>query len=113
MGSRQHASRELHGLAHVEEESVLGRIPTTERHVAPQDVGCHRPREVDRILRASELGRVAELDFLEVVDRRAHLQRHGQSADPLVHVVLAERLGAEQAPRPSPVPRPSFTSGIP
>ena len=43
--------------------------------------------------------RVAELGLLEVVDRRAHLDRHGERADPLVHrrPVLAERLRAEEA----------------
>ena len=69
-----------------------------ERHVAAQDVGGDHPGEVDRVLRAAELRRVAELGFLEVVDRRAHLDGHGQGADPLVHrrPVLAERLRAEE-----------------
>ena len=69
----------------------------TERHVAAQDIGGDHPGEVDRILGAAELGRVAQLGFFEVVDRRAHLDGHGQGADPLVHrrTVLAERLRAE------------------
>ena len=42
--------------------------------------------------------RVAELGFLQIVDRRAHLQHGRQSADPLVDAVLAERLRTQQAP---------------
>ena len=74
------------------------RVPVHERHVAAQDVGGDHAGEVDRILGAAELRRVAELRLLEVVDRRAHLEGHGQRADPLVHrrAVLAERLRAEQ-----------------
>ncbi len=78
----------------------LASIPVGERHVAVQDVGGDHPCEVDRVLGASELRRVAQLGFLEVVDGRAHLDRDGQRADALVHgrSVLAERLRAEHAP---------------
>jgi len=64
----------------------------TDWHVAPQHVGGHHPDEIDRILGAAELRRVAELGFLQIVDRRAHLERHRQRADPLVDAVDAERL---------------------
>ena len=84
--ARHALHRELHRLAHVEQEALVGRIPVAERHVAAQDVGRDHPREVDRVLRAAELRRVAELGLLEVVDRRAHLDRHGERADALVHV---------------------------
>ena len=61
-------------------------------------IGSHHAGEVDRILGAAELRRVAKLGFFEVVDRRAHLDGHGQGADALVHrrSVLAERLRAEE-----------------
>ena len=90
---------ELDRLAHVEQERAFGLVPVGERHVAAQDVGGDHPGEVDRVLRAAELGRVAELGLLEVVDRRAHLDGHRQGADPLVHrrTVLAERLRPEEA----------------
>jgi len=68
-----------------------------DRHVAAQNAACDHTGEIDGVFRASELGRVAQLRLLEVVDRRAHLDRHGERADALVHVVLAERLRAEEA----------------
>jgi hypothetical protein len=84
--------------------ALASPIPTFPRKQAGegcgtvQDVRGDRAREVDRILRAAELRRVAQLRFLEGLDRRAHLERHGEHADPLVHVVLAKRPRAEQGP---------------
>ena len=72
----------------------------TERHVASKHIGGHHSGEVDRILGAAELGRVAKLGFFEVVDRRTHLDEARKGADPLVHrrAVLAQRLRAEDFP---------------
>ena len=74
-------------------------VPVGHRHVAAQDVRGDHPRVVHGVLGAAELGRVAQLGLLEVVDRRAHLHGHGQGADPLVHrrPVLAERLRPQEA----------------
>ncbi len=69
----------------------------TERHVATQDIGCDHPRKIDWILRASELGRIAQLCFFEIVDRCTHLDRHGECTDPLVHAIQAERLCSEES----------------
>ena len=69
-----------------------------ERHVAAEHACGDHAGEVDRVLRAPEGRRVAELDLLEVVDGRAQLDRHGERADPLVDAVLAGRLGTEQLP---------------
>ena len=95
--------RTRHGLrgdfrrvADVEEELAVHGVPVAERHVAPKDIGWNHPRKVDGILRASERGRVAELGFFQVVDRRAHLDRHGQGIDPLLDAVLAQRLRPEE-----------------
>ena len=90
---------ELDRLAHVEEERAVGLAPVGERHVAAQDVTRDHSREVDRVLRASELGGVAHLDLFEIVDARAHLDGDRQGADPLVHrrSVLAQALRPEDA----------------
>ena len=90
---------QLHRLAHVEQERRFGVIPVGERHVIVQNIRGDHPGEVDRVLGAAELRRVAELRFLEVVDGRTHLDRHCQRAYALVHrrSVLAERLGAKEA----------------
>jgi hypothetical protein len=77
-----------------------GVLPVSERHVTMQNVGGDHPGEVDGVLRAAELGRIAKLGFREVVDRRAKLDSHGQRADALVdrRRVLAEGLCSEQTP---------------
>ena len=97
--ARHGLDRELRGVAHVEEEArrrwpsqwVIGMSPRS------RFAGDHA-REVDRVLRAAERRRVAQLGLLEVVDGRPHLDRHGEGVDPLGHAVLAEHLRAEQAP---------------
>ena len=90
--------RELERLAHVEKEAVPQRVPVTQRHVTAQDTRRNHPGEVDRVLRAPERRRVAELGLLEVVHGRAQLDRQGELADPLVHPVLPDRLRSEHAP---------------
>ena len=84
-------------LAHVEQESVLRGVPVAHGHVAAQHAGGDHPGEVDRILRAAERRRVAELALLEVVHGRAQLDRQRELADPLVDAVLADRLRSEHA----------------
>ena len=68
-----------------------------QRHVAAQDIGRDHPGEVDRVLCASERGRVAKLGLFQVVNGTAHLDRHGKGIDPLGNTVLAQHLRAEQA----------------
>ena len=68
-----------------------------ERHVAAKDIGRDHPREVDGILCASEGGRVAKLGLFQVVDRAAHLDRHGKGIDPLLNAILAQRLRPEES----------------
>ena len=68
-----------------------------DRHVAAEHAGRDHAGKVYRVLRAAELGRVAQLGFLQVIDRGSHLEQAGQGADALVDAVLAQRLGAEQA----------------
>ena len=72
----------------------------SERHVTMKHVGGHHSGEVNRIFRTTELRCVAKLGFFEVVNRRSHLDRHGQSADPLVHcwAVFAQRLRPKHLP---------------
>ena len=89
--------RELHVLADVDQEGVLHGVPVGDRHVAAQDRAGDHAGEVDRVLRAAERWRVAELALLEVVYGRAQLDRQGELADPLVHAVLADRLRSEHA----------------
>ena len=71
-----------------------------ERHVASKDIGGNHSGEVDRILRAAELWRVAKFGFFEIVDGCAHLDGHRHGADALVHrrTVLAERLRPRRRP---------------
>ena len=64
-----------------EEELAVHRAPVADGHVSADDVRRHHAGEVDRILGATELRRVAKLGFFEVIDRRTHLDRHGQRAD--------------------------------
>ena len=66
-------------LAYVKKERPFRAVPVGERHVAVKDVGGDHAREIDCVLGASELWRVAQLGFLEVVDRRAHLDRDGDA----------------------------------
>ncbi len=42
----------------------------SKRHVATKHVGGNHTRKVDRIFGASELRRVAQLGFFEIVDGR-------------------------------------------
>ena len=70
---------ELHVLAHVEQESILRGVPVGHGHVAAQHAGGDHAGEVDRILRAAERRRVAQLALLEVVHRRAELDRQRES----------------------------------
>ena len=94
----------LHGqlfrIAHIEEEVVLSGIPVAQRHVAAQDIGRDHPREVDGRLGAAKLGRVAQLGFFQVVDRRAQLDRHGNGIDPLVHARPGRRPALREDVRP-------------
>jgi hypothetical protein len=41
---------EFHGLAHVEQESLVGGIPVADRHVAAKNIRSDHAREIDRIL---------------------------------------------------------------
>ncbi len=63
-GSRAALYGKFEWFANVKNECVFDGIPMADRHVTPQHVGGHHPGEIDRILSASELWRVAELGFL-------------------------------------------------
>ncbi len=89
--------------AHIEKKAGLGAIPVDEGHVAAHRVGGHHSSEVHGIFGASELRRIAQLGFFEVVNGRAHLQGHRQCADALVDIVLAESLRPKEAPVRFPV----------
>jgi len=67
-----------------------------ERHIAVQHIGGHHSGKVHRVLGAAKRGCVAQLRFLQIVDGRTHLEQGGKRADPLVDVVLAEGLRAQQ-----------------
>jgi hypothetical protein len=88
----------LSRLAHIKQESVFYGFPMNDRHVVSEDVGCYHPCEVDWIFCASELGRVAQLSFLEVLHGCAHLDESGKDTDTFIHTVPAECLCSEESP---------------
>ena len=83
-------------MAHVEKEAVTHGVPMDEGHVATNDVGPDHPGEVGRRLRHAELGRVAELALLQIVDGTAQLDGHGEGIDALVDALPAHGLRPEE-----------------
>ena len=90
------------------------------RMVAPQQPARHEARHVDRVFGRAVLRRVGQLHLLQVEDRHARLDRHGQHVDPLVHAGpahglrpqhLARRPGRTAASASSPRHRGSTRRG--
>mmetsp|Transcript_20799 Transcript_20799/g.52881 ORF Transcript_20799/g.52881 Transcript_20799/m.52881 type:complete len:599 (+) Transcript_20799:115-1911(+) len=95
----------LGGLAHVQHHGGrAGRaqrgqvqvLPVRHLHVATHHVGRHHARQVDHVLGAAVLRRVAQLRLLQVEHRTAHLHGHRHHIHPLLHTLrLAHRLAAQ------------------
>ncbi len=67
--------------------------------VSPQQPGGHESGHVDRVLGRTVLRRVGQFHLLQIEDRHARLDRHGQHVDPLIDARAAHRLGAEDSAR--------------
>ena len=67
------------------------------RHVALLDVARDHAGEIDRVLRAAQLGRIADLGLRQIVDCRSHLDGDGERADAFVgsRPVMAQGLAAK------------------
>ena len=86
----------LYRIAHIQNKSILCRVPMTDRHIPPKNICRNHPCKIERVFRHSELGCVTELCFLQIINCSSHLKCHSQSTDPFVNQILTECLGTQQ-----------------